>query len=244
MRIIAHRGASGEFPENSLLAFEQAIIQGADGIELDVHYHDESGQFIVIHDRFLDTTTNGQGHYNQYSLTELTQYTLGKNQQLITLEQALAFIAGRVFVNIEVKTSVSDSSVINNQLTALEKTLDSALINHHFSHQQFLLSSFNHHLIAVSKQFMPNVNTAALIAHNPIDKTSFAAKLHCNSVNQVIDCLDKAFIENAHKQGLEVWVYTVDRLEDIAFCQQLKVDAIFTNFPKRTRQRLNYCKDS
>ena len=84
MKIIAHRGASGEFPENSLLAFEQAIQQKADGIELDVHFHDQSQQFIVLHDIYLDKTTNGQGHYNLYSIAKLTQLSLGQNQKLLT----------------------------------------------------------------------------------------------------------------------------------------------------------------
>jgi hypothetical protein len=46
MKIIAHRGASGEFPENTLQAFEQAITQQADGIELDAQYHQASGNLF------------------------------------------------------------------------------------------------------------------------------------------------------------------------------------------------------
>ena len=49
MKIIAHRGASGEFPENSILAFEHAIIQQSDGIELDAQYHQLSGEFVLLH---------------------------------------------------------------------------------------------------------------------------------------------------------------------------------------------------
>ena len=58
MLVIAHRGASRRFPENSLLAFEQAILQAADGIELDVHFHPQSQQYIVLHDAYLEKTTN------------------------------------------------------------------------------------------------------------------------------------------------------------------------------------------
>ncbi len=54
MQVIAHRGASGEFTENSLLAFEQAILQGCDGIEFDVQFHQASGEFILLHDSYLN----------------------------------------------------------------------------------------------------------------------------------------------------------------------------------------------
>lgn len=238
MKIIAHRGASGEFPENSLLAFEQAIQQKADGIELDVHFHDKSEEFILLHDCYLDKSTNGQGHFNQYSLAELTQLSLGQEQKLITLSQALSAIAGRTLVNIELKTVSSDMSVINAQLHVLQSNINKAIKNDGFSSKQFVLSSFNHHILSQSKKILPNIDTGALISHNPIDYARLAKNLHCQTINPAIDCLDQALIEDAHQKGLAVWVYTVDRIEEIQFCQQLKVDAIFTNFPKKARDHL------
>ncbi|MDG1752753.1 MAG: glycerophosphodiester phosphodiesterase family protein [Thalassotalea sp.] len=244
MKIIAHRGASGEFPENSLLAFEQAILQKADGIELDVHFHDESKQFIVLHDFYLDKSTNGQGHYNQHSIAELTQLSIGQEQLLITLSHALTIIAGRALVNIELKTISSDINIINTQLFALKSIINNAIRNDGFSSHQFVLSSFNHHILFHSAKIIPEIATAALIAHNPLDYACIAKDLKCFAINPAIDCLDQALIEDAHQRGLEVWVYTVDRIEEIELCQQLKVDAIFTNFPKNVRNYLSNCKDS
>jgi glycerophosphoryl diester phosphodiesterase len=244
MKIIAHRGASGEFPENSLLAFEQAIRQKADGIELDVHFHDKSKQFIVLHDYYLDKSTNGQGHYNQCSLTELTQLSLGQDQNLITLSRALTLIAGRTLVNIELKTVSSDIGIINTQLFALRSIINNAINNDGFSLQQFVLSSFNHHILFHRDKIMPELASAALISHNPIDYARLAKDLKCNSINPAIDCLDQTLVADAHQRGLEVWVYTVDRFEDIALCQQLNVDAIFTNFPNNVQNYLKNCKDS
>ena len=65
MLIIAHRGASGEFPENTQIAFEQAIAQHADGIELDIQFHAESSSWWLMHDLYVDKTTNGQGQLQQ-----------------------------------------------------------------------------------------------------------------------------------------------------------------------------------
>jgi glycerophosphoryl diester phosphodiesterase len=243
MKIIAHRGASGEFPENSLLAFEQAILQKTDGIELDVHFHDESQQFIVLHDSYLEKTTNGKGHYNQYSIAELTQLSLGQNQNLTTLAQSLRVIAGRTFVNIELKTINSNIAVIHAQLFSLDSIISDAIKNHGFSLEQFVLSSFNHHILFHSKKILTKIKTAALIAHNPVKFAGIATDLKCDAINPVIDCLDQALVQDAHQRGLEVWVYTVDRIEDIQLCQQLNVDAIFTNFPENARSHLNNCKD-
>lgn len=242
MKIIAHRGASGEFPENSLLAFEQAIQQKADGIELDVHFHDQSQQFIVLHDIYLDKTTNGQGHYNLYSIAKLTQLSLGQNQKLLTLSQALARIAGRILVNIEIKTAISDISIINTQLHVLQSNITEAIKDHSFSSSLFVISSFNHHLLFLSSKILPNIATAALIAHNPIEHAKLAESLQCSAINPAIDCLDQALVIDAHQKGLEVWVYTVDRIEDIEFCQQLNVDGIFTNFPKKLHEHFNNSK--
>lgn len=59
MLVIAHRGARGELPENTLLAFESAIEGGARAIELDIHQH--QGEFWVIHDKWVNRTTDGNG---------------------------------------------------------------------------------------------------------------------------------------------------------------------------------------
>ncbi|GAA6204792.1 glycerophosphodiester phosphodiesterase family protein [Thalassotalea sp. SU-HH00458] len=244
MKIIAHRGASGEFPENSILAFEQAILQEADGIELDVHFHSPSQQFIVLHDQYLDEITNAKGQINQYSLEQLTQLSLGQEQKLITLSQALTTIAGRTLVNIEIKSACSDISIVNLHLSALKSQINYAIKHLGFSSQQFVLSSFNHHIIKQSKLILPDIETAALIAHNPIEYASFAQKLKCLAINPAIECLEQALVTNAQQLGLKVWVYTVDREEDINFCRQINVDAIFTNFPKKVRDYINNCNDS
>ena len=80
MKVIAHRGASGEYPENTLLAFKEAIKQQADGIELDIQYH-HSNHFVLLHDNYLEKTTNGKGSVNDYSLTNLQKL----NQKLVSI---------------------------------------------------------------------------------------------------------------------------------------------------------------
>ena len=58
-KLFGHRGYSGKYPENTLLAFQKAIEAGADGIELDVQFS-KDGKLVVIHDETLDRTTTGK----------------------------------------------------------------------------------------------------------------------------------------------------------------------------------------
>jgi len=238
MKIIAHRGASGEFPENSLLAFEQAIKQKADAIELDIHFHHASNEFIVIHDAYVDKLTDAQGHINQLSFDELKELNLGQHQQLITLNQALAFIAGRIDVNIEVKISTPNIplSIICH---ALHTHLSHAVKSNNFTSQQLIISSFNHQVLLLCKQQMPQYTTAALFGHSPLDLALCTKELKCHYLNIDFDSISKELIADAHQRGLAVWVYTVDRVEDIQHCFDHKIDGIFTNFPLRSRRLLN-----
>lgn len=236
MKIIAHRGASGEFPENSLLAFEQAIKQGADGIELDAQYHVQSDSFILLHDSYLESTTNGKGDLNKFTLAQLKSFDLGHNEKLVTLPEALEKIAGRCIVNIELKTLKCSSKDVSTIISALEKLLNHAIKYDNFTSKDLIISSFDHHLIYQSKKVLPDIKTAALIAHRPLEYASFTHKLGIDSLNPDIDCVHSCLVEDAHQHGLEVWVYTVDREEDIARCIEMKVDAFFTNHPKKSRK--------
>ena len=67
---IGHRGYSGKFDENTMLAFRKAIEYKADGIETDVQLS-KDGVLILIHDETLDRTTNGHGFVKDYTLDEL-----------------------------------------------------------------------------------------------------------------------------------------------------------------------------
>lgn len=75
-RLFAHRGASGEAPENTLVAFRRAVALGIEYIELDVHLsHD--GHVVVIHDATLERTTNGSGAVQEQTLAQLQQWDAG-----------------------------------------------------------------------------------------------------------------------------------------------------------------------
>ncbi len=238
MQIIAHRGASGEYPENSLLAFEQAINQQADGIELDIQFHQASQNFIVLHDNYLDKVTSTSGEISDFSLAELSQISLAQGQTIPTLAQAMKCINDWCLLNIEVKSAVTELQALTEQLEVLQQTIQEAISRHEIKPQQLIISSFNHVFIQQIKQRLPNIATGALIAHIPLDFAHFSQALACQYLNLDFSFINQELINDAHKRGLKVWVYTVDKPKDIKLCQDLSVDGIFTNFPLKSRQQL------
>ena len=74
--VIAHRGASGDAPENAIAAFQLAVDLGADGIELDIRLTSD-GVPVVIHDRKVDRTTSGIGMIGRLSLAQVRELDAG-----------------------------------------------------------------------------------------------------------------------------------------------------------------------
>ena len=92
MLIFAHRGASADAPENTLMAIQRAVDYGVDGVEVDVHCVD--GQLVIIHDRWLHRTTNGTGRLKDYSFDELRRLDAGQGEVIPTLERCSLVYAG------------------------------------------------------------------------------------------------------------------------------------------------------
>ena len=229
MQIIAHRGASGDYPENTILAIEQAIAQGADAVEIDVFAVD--GELIVIHDHHLARTTNGSGSIYQYSLTELMQLDAGRGQRIPTLWQVLQLLAPTaLWLNIELKG--------DNTVAPLLALLDNAKHQLGIDHQRLVISSFNHHLLAAIKQQRPELKLGALTASLPLDYAAFTQTLQAYSVNCDVSFINQAFVDDAKARGLKVYVYTVDQADDLARMAEYGVDGIFSNYPAKSRQQL------
>lgn len=228
MQIIAHRGASGEYPENTLLAFAQALAQGADAIELDVFAVE--GELIVIHDAKLERTTNGKGSIYQYTLAELASIDAGRGQAIPSLWQVLQLIQNKCWLNIELKGA--------NTLQPLLRLLDRAENELGFDLQTLLVSSFNHPLLNALKAARPAIRTGALTASLPLHYAAFAAELKAEAVHCDAGFIDEQMIKDAKVRGLKVYVYTVDSKDELAQMQQLGVDGIFTNYPAQSRKFL------
>ncbi|MEP1445942.1 MAG: glycerophosphodiester phosphodiesterase family protein [Paraglaciecola sp.] len=228
MLIFAHRGASADAPENTLLAIDLALEQQADGIEIDVYQLEN--ELVVIHDRWVSRTTNGDRALSDYRLAELQTLDAGQGQSVPTLWQVLQRVQGQCLMNIEVK-GVKNISLLN-------ENINKAVSDLNFSAEQFIVSSFDHHLIKAFKHIAPSIKIGALTANNPIGHANFAQELNAYSVNADVSFVDEAFVLDTHSRGLKMFVYTVDEPEDLLRLQRWGVDGVFSNGPRKARKAL------
>lgn len=232
MQVFAHRGASGEFPENTQLSFEKAIEQQADGIEFDVQQAKDG--LVIVHDRMINT--NGQEYWlADCTVSELQTIPLAKNQRIPTLEQTLSVIKNQCRCNIELKKVT--------ELSEVKRCVEQALDSGWFTPDQIIISAFNHHLLPEVQSWQTGVETAAIIASNPINYSQFAVDLGVQAVHCDIQTVSPELIADSHPKGLQVRVYTVDYERDINNLLEWGADAIFSNFPLRARQLIQAHKE-
>lgn len=229
MKIFAHRGCSGHYPENTLAAFEAALTSGCDGIELDVFAL--QGELVVIHDQQLARTTNGIGNLEDYTLSQLQQLDAGQSQSIPTLWQVLALVQNRCTLNIELKGHDTVAPLLQ-LLSKAQTELGTEL-------STLLISSFHHPLLWQLKQQCPTLAIGALTASIPLHYAAFATELAAYSVHCDRAFVDARLVQDAHQRGLACYVYTVNDAREALRLQQLGVDGIFSNYPAEARQWLN-----
>ncbi len=102
MKIIGHRGFSAQYPENTLLAFRQAIEAGADGIETDLRLTLDN-EIILFHDRNLKKHTGIDAKPESLSLLALKEFDMGRGEVIPTLNELLELVEGKVTLILEIK---------------------------------------------------------------------------------------------------------------------------------------------
>lgn len=221
MQIFAHRGASGNYPENTPSAITAALQAQVDGIELDVQSC--ADDFVIIHDSWLDRTTNGNGRVVDTPFSEIAKLDAGEGQQVLNLQQVLELIGTQTQINLELKHTFG----LDKLVQILEQNVAEGIIER----EQLLLSSFDHHQLKWLKQNLPWVKIGALTASIPLNYAYFAENLHAYSVHLDKNFINHEFVADAKQRGLKVMTYTVDKQQEIEEMQNLGVDGIFTNYP-------------
>lgn len=224
---IAHRGASGHEPENTLSSVEKAIELGADWIEIDVYAAE--GELIIIHDERLRRTTNGTGYIRDKSLAYLLSLDAGKGQRIPTLREILDLADRRVGINVELKgpkTAALAGSLIEDYIR-----------DRRWSYEQFIVSSFNRRRLGQVKKLNPRIRIGILVDRQSRNYMRFARRYDAYSVHIHVSLASARFIGHAHESGLKVFVYTVNSPDEIERLQALGVDGIFTDFPELVVRR-------
>ena len=218
-----HRGARGHEPENTLRSVRRALALGANGIEVDVQLAD--GRLMVIHDETLNRTTNGTGRVAKKTFAELRALDAGKGERIPTLEEVFDTVDRRAVVNVELKGPGTAAPVA--------RLIEEYVRTRGWQWADFLVSSFDHAQIEAVKNLRPEIRTGALVEKTPRGLAAFAEKIGAWSLNPGQRCVTPELVADAHARGLKVFVYTVNRPQEIAALAALGVDGVFTDFPER-----------
>ena len=168
-KVWAHRGASGYAPENTLEAFEMAVKQQADGVELDVQLT-KDGELVVLHDETLDRTTDGKGFVKDYTLKEVQalkavkthpEYQTGRIPMLAEVYDLLKPTG--LEINVELKTGIFFYPGIEEKVLKLTKEMG--------MEERIWYSSFNHYSLKKVKECNPSARTGILYSDGIMPKS-------------------------------------------------------------------------
>jgi len=225
MKVFAHRGASGNYPENTKSAINAALDIEVDGIEVDLQSAKDA--YVIIHDSWLDRTTNGQGKVSTYTLSQLKELDAGSGEKIPSLQDLIDWNNNQTLLNIELKHTF--------ELTRLVENIQNNLSNRKISKENLIISSYDHHQLKFMKQQLPWLKIGALTSSIPLEYAKFAQELNAFSVHIDKDFINQDFVFDAHQRGLKVYAYTLDKIEDIKAMLALGVNGIFTNYPATTK---------
>jgi glycerophosphoryl diester phosphodiesterase len=234
-QIWAHRGSRREAPENTLPAFELALAQGADGVELDVQLTAD-GTIVVIHDETLERTTDGSGPVVALTLAELRRLDASAGLdgfagvRVPTLEEVLAVLApAPVAINIELKNSATDYPGLEERVLAAVDGFGIA--------DRVVLSTFNHYTLKRLQRLGAGSELAMLYTDPLYRPWRYAAKLGVAALHPPARyVLGPGYVRKAHALGLAVRPWVVNGPRALARMFRWGVDAVFTDVPARAVQ--------
>jgi glycerophosphoryl diester phosphodiesterase len=228
--IIAHRGASGHAPENTLAAFERAVQLGAGFIETDLHLTRDA-RFIAIHDRTLERTTNGRGAVRDFTLAELRELDAGlwydrqySGQQIPTLEEILAFSRKHdVVFYCEIKYEAA-WGMHHGLVAALQGAENAA---------RSIVLSFDPQTLLALRRLDASVMMGLLVEEAKSDLVQAALDAGARQLCPRFDLVTRDLVEQAHRSDLHVVTWTVNDAEKMRAALDAGVDGIMTDLPDR-----------
>ena len=208
--IWAHRGASRQFPENTLAAFRRAAELGADGIELDVSLSAD-GRVVVMHDNTVDRTTNGHGEIAELSWDEIRALDCGMGQRPPLLSEVLEFMRDNaLLLNIEIKSGLNPRGFEGLE----QRTVD--LVHEFGMEGRVVYSSFNHPALMRVRELDRNAQLGLLYSCQLARDWDYARMLGAQALHPYYPSLyAPGFMRAASAAGIAVRPWTVDDPDDM-----------------------------
>lgn len=259
--VLAHRGFSGRYPQNTLLAFEKAVELPLDGLEMDI-YPTQDDVLVVSHSDDAANTTNGEGKIQSYTLDQLKELDAGhhftpdegetypfRGQGLTipTLEEVFSRFQD-VWINIDIK---------EHEPYVVE--LFCALIRRHDNAEQLCVGSFSHETVVQFREACPQVVTLATPPEitrlfwlnlfrlsRLFDQGGHAMQVppQRTYLGFSKDVISPRFVENAHRHDMAIHLWTLNEREKMRHYVEVGVDGIITDYPDRALRLLGRLPDA
>ena len=251
--VLAHRGWSGRFPENTMLAFRKAAELPIDGLEMDIH-STRDGVLVVCHDPMVDRTTNGTGTIQDFTLAELQKLDAGyrftpdggqtypfRGQGVTIPTLAEVFVAfPHLWINVDIKQK--EPSIVRPFCQ---------LIRDHGLSENLAVGSFSNKTVKTFRRACPEVVKIASLRET--FWLYLLSKLHLDGLYrgraravQVPPVEEKyrltiatpRFIQAAHRNNTAVHLWTINEKAEMRRFIDMGVDGLITNFPDRALEVL------
>ena len=230
MKVVAHRGYSGRYPENTMLAFQKAVEAGCDEIELDVQLTKDD-VVVVLHDERIDRTTDGAGYVRDYTYEELKQFNAAKcwdgrydRMAIPTFEEYCLWVKDEpVTTNIEFKTSIYYYEGLE------EKTI--ALLRKYHLEKKVMFSSFNHVSLLKAKELEPDIECGILVDDGLGNAGYFCSRYGFECYHPNGAKLTDDVVESCTRHGIKINAWTINDMALLERLGDLNCSGAITNFP-------------
>jgi len=246
--VAAHRGGAALWPENSLLAFRQALALGVDTLEFDLHLTAD-GEVVVLHDPTLDRTSTGKGPVRELSLADLASVRLKARDGTVTDERISTFAQ---VLDLAASTSVELVPEIKIDTTGQrydgieEKVL--ALLRSRGLLARATVQAFQRETIRRLRALEPKARTMFLVTRGdverertrPAEAVRRASELGATDLGMNHRLIDADVVSAARVAGIRLAAWTVNEEADIRRMIDLGVDMVMSDRPdlvKRLRER-------
>ena len=234
LQVTAHRGSSRDAPENTISAINLAIQDEADYVEIDVQ-QTKDGKLVVLHDSNLQRVAGINQHIGELDWEEVRQLDVGSwfsakftAERIPLLEEVIKTTKDKIKLNIELKFNGHEQKLATEvvKLVAEQEFVE-----------QCVISSANYPALLKVKELNPQIATGLIIPTALPTVAEF--KVDFYSVRSAIATID--FINQAHAQGKQVHVWTINEITEMETFLNRRVDNIITDTPKTLRRLLPNC---
>jgi glycerophosphoryl diester phosphodiesterase len=234
-QILAHRGASAYYPENTLPSFYRGLELGGNGLETDLQMS-KDGVIYLFHDDVMGRTSTVKGKTSDYTWEELKQIDVGswlspkwKNERLVTFEEFMYHFSGKdIILAIELKAA----------FTAEQFKPVLAIINKYHAWEKVTITSFIYQNLLNTREVDKKIKMGYLMGKTDMDVINQLKSIGAQQICPDAQKTTAEDVELAKRHGLEVRAWNIANTDVMEKSISMGVDGMTVNFPDKLAEAL------